>query len=175
MLKPKAQPKPKPKQKHSDVPLGADIEAGDIRRLPPSLRAVVAALGIARACQFLDKFGGTRRSIDHGQIRQFLRQDEYQRLCDNFGQFLDYERKIILPKTDKLIQILRNYALVRDRMAGASLSQLARKYRLTSRHVINICQNPDLADRDAGILPDYPDKTIYRELSLPLFRSLKGD
>ncbi len=117
-----------------------DVDGELLALLPPILRAVVRALGLARAIDFLRDHGGINVHIPlHKTAALSLEADELARLRHTLEPHLDSNRRVTLPKFDKLIALYRNAAIVNG-MARESIAQQARLYGLTSRHITNIRQ-----------------------------------
>ncbi len=114
-----------------------------LKVLPAVLRAVVKALGYARARDWLVDHGGVNVSIPARRTQALgLEPDELARLRLTLAAHMDDNGRVAMPKADKLFQVARNAQIRKDR-SGASLSALARAHRLTARHVQNICREGD--------------------------------
>lgn len=114
-----------------------------LARLPPVLRAVVSALGIARAKDWLAEHGGVNVVIPiHRSTALALTSDELVRLRQHLAPHLDAGNRCWLPKADKLLIMVRD-AHIRKERAHSSISVLARRYGLSSRHILNICRQAD--------------------------------
>jgi len=127
-----------------------------LKSLHPVLRAIIIALGMARAQEFLLLHGGTYIKLPRqdGQ-RLNLTDDElialrYQlhdfRLGSGQQSHLSDEGCISLPKVDKIFTKYRNFEIRASRQ-GMTLNQLAVKYDLTSRQVQNILRGKDAVDQ----------------------------
>jgi Mor family transcriptional regulator len=111
--------------------------------LPPVLRAVVRALGISRAAEWLSWNGGVNVTVPQRRARALgLEEDELQRLRIALEPHMDASGRVWLPKADKLMIHARNQA-IRDERRAASISALARRHNLSSRHIVNICRGSD--------------------------------
>lgn len=114
-----------------------------LKVLPAVLRAVVKALGYARAKEWLVDHGGVNVSIPmHRTEALGLAPAELARLRFALATHLDDTGRVAMPKADKLFQIARNAQIRKDR-AHASLAALAHRHRLTSRMICNICREGD--------------------------------
>ncbi len=111
--------------------------------LPPVLRAVVKALGFARAREFLLEHGGVNVTIAKRHSRALrLQGDELARLRENLKPHLDSNDRVWLPKADKLLQMARN-AQIRREAYDKSIRDQARMYDLSSRQITNIRREND--------------------------------
>lgn len=131
-----AQPKQPPMQ-------WPDVPENILRMLPPVLRAIVRALGINRATRWLKTYGGIYVYLPKYRTSALgLDVDEYTRLLMTLDRHIDAQRRICLPKADKILIMARN-AQIRNNRTCSSLSTLARSNNLTRRQIINICNNDD--------------------------------
>lgn len=121
-----------------------------LKVLPAVLRAVVRALGYARARDWLVDHGGVNVSVPlHRTEALGLEPEELTRLRVALAPHLDDNGRVAMPKADKLFQVARNAQIRKDRLNAASLTTLARQHRLTSRMICNICRDAD--DRQADL------------------------
>ena len=108
--------------------------------LPPILRAVVVALGLARAQEFLAEFGGINVHIPKKYTpRLGLTEAEFVCLRDQLGCHLNSDGRVTLPKVDKILINYRNEK-IRQECENNSIAALAKKYDLCSRQIQNICR-----------------------------------
>ncbi len=113
------------------------------------LRAVVRALGWGRAGEWLTDHGGVPVVVPlHRQEALGLTAPELARLRQVMQPHVDDNHRVFLPKPDKLFIRARDAEIRRER-ARKSLTVLAREYRLTSRHIQNICREGE--DRQASL------------------------
>lgn len=134
------------KPPHDPVWPQVDIEL--LKGLPPIHRAVVRALGIARAGKFLTEYGGVTQHIPKFKPTAFgLTADELDRLRIALAAHLDYEKngKIDLPKPDKVFRQARNLQIRKER-ESCSIRNVAHTYSLTSRQIKNITREEDQLD-----------------------------
>lgn len=133
------------KPPHDPVWPSVDIEL--LKGLPPIHRAVVRALGVGRAGQFLSEFGGVSVHIPKLKPKAFgLDPDELARLRIALAPHIDNETcKIDLPKPDKVFRQARNMQIRKER-ENASIRTVARAYFLTSRQIKNITREEDQMD-----------------------------
>jgi hypothetical protein len=125
---------------------------GDIlAALPPVLRAIVRALGVRRAQEWLHEHGGVNVVIPrrHSTVLG-LTDAELRTLRATLAPHLDASGRVWLPKPDKLLIRARNAAIRRER-AQTSIARLARRYALSSRQILNICREGE--GDDAKQLP----------------------
>ncbi len=120
-----------------------NVEPELLKTLPPALRGIVKALGFARARDFLSTHGGVLVSLPkHKSYALGLADDELMRLRIALANMLDSADRICLPKADKLFILVRDTQIRKER-SKSTLSKLAKNYRLTSRHILNICREED--------------------------------
>lgn len=109
--------------------------------LPPVLRAVVKALGLSRAKEFLTENGGSNMTIpkfcsgSHG-----LSEEELQSMNKCLDNHMDALGRLWMPKADKLFIHERNLQIRQER-EHMSINDLVRRYRLSSRQIVNICRD----------------------------------
>lgn len=114
----------------------ADAEI--LRTLPPVLRAVVAALGFARAQTWLSARGGLNVTIPKAKSAGIdLEPEELTRLRLTLAPHMDAAGRVWLPKPDKLFKRVRDMQIRRNRPT-MSIAELARANHLSSRHIVNI-------------------------------------
>lgn len=118
------------------------MAAPSISALPPILRAVVRALGWARARDWLLVVGGRSVYLPRTISRTAsLTTEEVQRLNRTLAQHLSGANTITMPKADKLFLGARNGEIRALRADGVSLSDLSQQYGLTTRQILNICRD----------------------------------
>jgi hypothetical protein len=123
------------------------VEDDLLRTLPPILRAVVKALGFSGARDFLEEHGGVNVWIPQFKETAYGRSaQELARLRITLEPHIDATRRVTLPKVDKLFLSYRNLTIQREH-GRMSAPQLAKRYKLTSRHITNILAG------DVGIKP----------------------
>lgn len=106
--------------------------------LPPVLRAVVKALGFGRARELLIEFGGVNITVaKHNSRLLRLDRDELARLREHLRPHMDHNDRVWMPKADKLLIMVRN-AQIRREASRESINKQARRYNLSSRHILNI-------------------------------------
>lgn len=132
-----------------------------LRTLPPVLCAVVRALGWGRARDFLQKHGGLPVYVPEGKSAALgLGADELQRLRLVLAPHMHNSARVVaLPKADKLFLKWRDEEFARD-MHRMSNVELARKYRLTTRHVLNLKRDCEGLDDKPGTRPGQLDLLI---------------
>ena len=114
-----------------------------LRTLPPVLRAVVRALGLMRAQEWLRDYGGV--SIILPQYRTdalSLTDAELQAMRETLAPHLDAAGRFWVPKADKIMIRARDEVIRRER-PRTSIRVLARRYRLSDRQILNICREDD--------------------------------
>lgn len=127
-----------PKPIDADALRWPRVDAQALGRLPPVLRACVRALGWGRARDFLGVFGGQVVFVPAVKDTALgLRPDELTRLRVVLEPHLSDTRCVAMPKADKLFLQWRDEVFARD-MRVMSTAKLARKYKLTTRHVLNL-------------------------------------
>lgn len=133
------------------------VDDAALRTLPPVLRAVVRALGWGRARDFLQKHGGLPVFVPAGKSAALgLGADELQRLRLTLEPHITSTRVVALPKADKLFLRWRDEEFARD-MHSMSNAELARKYKLTTRHVLNLKRQCEGLDDAPGTRPGQMD------------------
>lgn len=129
------------------------VDDDALRTLPPVLRGVVRALGWGRARDLLTRLGGQAVYVPAVKTSALgLCADELQRLRLTLEPHLSSSRVVALPKADKLFLRWRDEQFARD-MHNMSNVELARKYRLTTRHVLNLKRQCDGLDDTPGTRP----------------------
>lgn len=111
-----------------------------IKTLPAVLRAVVRALGFGRASDWLTDHGGVNVCIPLHRTRALgLEPAELRRLRITLEPHMDAAGRVWMPKADKLYRRVRDAQMRKERQ-NTSISMLARRYRLSSRQILNICR-----------------------------------
>ncbi|MGV3581900.1 MAG: hypothetical protein ACO1N8_06310 [Methylophilus sp.] len=114
------------------------IDEEVLRTLPPVLRAVVKALGFARASQILDEYGGINHNIPKvKKIALGLDELELVRLRITMQPHMDAAGRIWLPKPDKLFMHVRNEQIFKNK-SHISINRQALEYKLSNRQIMNI-------------------------------------
>jgi len=107
------------------------------------LRAIVRALGLRRAQEWLQHFGGV--SIILPQYRTdalSLSADELQAMRATLAPHLDAAGRFWAPKVDKILIRARNNQIRRER-SNTSIRVLSRRHNLTDRQILNICREDE--------------------------------
>lgn len=110
--------------------------------LPPQytvLRRLIRVLGVPDALVLLRARGGIPLKLPMsaaGILLEMFGAEKVEALLAEFGPGMI----LTLPMSDKLDAKIRNIAIKAEHMAGVSLADLALRYRLTVRQVINIIQ-----------------------------------
>lgn len=114
-----------------------------LRTLPPVLRAVVRALGFGRAREWLIDHGGVNVTLPSRSVyAQGLEPDELARMRVTLAPHTDETGRCWMPKADKLFIRVRD-AHIKQERNHASINTLARRHRLSSRQILNICREGD--------------------------------
>jgi hypothetical protein len=117
-----------------------DVDNDMLSTFPVILRAVVKALGTGRAKEFLVQHGGKRVYIPQAYTPTLgLDVYEIERLRNSLANHLDALGNVFLPKADKIFIWERNSRIRREREC-ASITELASRYRLSIRQIVNICR-----------------------------------
>lgn len=120
-----------------------DVDQSLLATLPPVLRAVVKALGFARAQEWLRDHGGVNVHIPlHKSPALGLSDDELPRLRVLLQPHLDANNRFWCPKPDKLLNIHRNNAIINNAHRD-SIARQARQFNLSSRQITNIRRQAD--------------------------------
>ena len=131
---------------------GGEWPAADdelLKTLPAVLRAVVRALGFGRAREWLNEHGGVNVTLpSRSTYAQGLEPDELSRLRVSLAPHLDAAGRCWMPKADKLFIRVRDAHIKAERY-NTSINALARRHRLSSRQILNICREGD--DRQADL------------------------
>jgi hypothetical protein len=108
--------------------------------LPPKLREIAEYCGIETAMLLLEHAGGRYVSVplpEHlhalHQLVEWLGVERASVFCRQYAGEL-----IQVPKAAAAIRAIRDRKIREDRRAGASMSNLARRYGLTHRQITNI-------------------------------------
>jgi hypothetical protein len=127
-----------------------------LKSLHPVLRAIITALGMARAQEFLLLHGGTYIKLPRQDGQRInLSDDElialrYQlhdlRLGSGLQSHLSDEGCISLPKIDKIFLKYRNFE-IRASRGKMTLNELAVKFDLTSRQIQNVLRGNEAVDQ----------------------------
>lgn len=110
----------------------------DVSPYTPMLRRLIRAIGIGGTTALLRWRGGCRLCLPHdprrSELAQYLSIGQVQALIDTFGA----GNPVTLPKPDKLYLQARNSEIRVSHAQGDSLAELALRYGLTTRHIMNI-------------------------------------
>lgn len=111
--------------------------------LPPSIRNLLAVLGAKQAYAFLKKHGGVNlyipcQVVSKSTLTKEMSAEQFKQFIALFNENLEPMKWVTMPKTDKIMQVVRNRAIREEKANGESLKSLARKYQLTSRQIQNI-------------------------------------
>lgn len=113
--------------------------------LPASMAELVDIIGLPAVLQLMKAFGGTEIWIPqklnhaHGLVAA-IGPEAAQTLCEH----MTCER-VKVPRGAEIIREIRNRAIRRERREGAKLDELALRYEITDRQVLNIL-NSEPAD-----------------------------
>jgi len=114
----------------------ADLELVDPDLLPPQIRLFVQLIGLPDTITLLDARGGTFIRIpftaQDSQLAKIIGLESAIILSHALGG-----EKKELPKSDKILTQIRNDA-IRTARQHMSAAEVARKFGLTRRHVINL-------------------------------------
>ena len=114
----------------------------DINSIPPQLRAIIKALGVQRALEFLKEHGGTTIRLPKNNTTALgLTSDELKALNLTLKNHLS-GNQITLPKHDKITIKIRNL-VIKEKRKESSLNDLAIEFDLCSRQIQNICKEDD--------------------------------
>ncbi len=116
----------------------ADIERISEKALPPRARMLVRAIGLPATLVLLDRHGGTpiripARSRRSRKLSAILTAKQIDSLAELWGA-----QSIELPKLDSCLLQIRDQEISRRSAAGETHVALAREFKLTRRHIINI-------------------------------------
>lgn len=125
-----------------------EIHLVDEQLLPPQIRMLVREIGMAATLQLLEARGGTPYRIPKNPDRAQVLRDvglsskAIERLCEAFGDHL-----LDVPMPTKVRNQLRDMAIRAERAAGRSGAQVARRYGLTRRRVVQISSGQEDDER----------------------------
>lgn len=109
--------------------------------LPPILRAIISALGLVRAQDLLIEHGGCYIKIPRKNAALLgLSDEELAALRIALDRHMGNDDRVALPKIDKIFMLFRDVE-IRTNKSRYTLNELAKMYRLTSRHIQNICRD----------------------------------
>lgn len=110
--------------------------------LPPRIRELVAIIGLPETLVLLQHCGGVPCHIpsttDRSHLKHVLQPASMAALADSRLA----GRVIEMPKPDKILTQIRNLA-VRAKVQQVGKLRTAREFRLSRRHVINLCRDAD--------------------------------
>lgn len=133
--------------------IGAAI---DERLLPPQMRRIVRAIGVAPAFVLLRWRGGRRLKLPkdgtRSELAAIIGLVALEALLAEFGA----HEILTLPKVDKMVLQLRDRAIRAEHAGGKSIPDLAGLYGLTTRHVLNILSAQRHAPREPEHEPRQP-------------------
>lgn len=123
-----------------------DVDQSLLDTLPPVLRAIVQALGYARASDWLRLHGGVNINLPQHYTQALgLSDEELKRMRVTLAPHLDSNGRFYCPKIDKLWIKHRNAAIVAN-ADWQSGSKQARAYLLSIRQISNIRRQAENAD-----------------------------
>lgn len=139
---------------HADAHKGGDVPEGDLRRsrdwdavdetlLIAKVRRMIRAIGLPNTVLLLETLGGTYLELPQGRLwrkhRGTLATLIGDAAADAFHrEFAHGERRILLPKVDKLLIQIRDRRIWDEADDGMSVREQALKYRLTMRQIQKI-------------------------------------
>jgi hypothetical protein len=113
----------------------------DERLLTPMLKRLIRCLGVAKTLVLLRARGGIPVKLPQsadGFLAEMLGVQELAALLAEFGP----GSRITLPVVDKIDAQIRDAAIRMEHARGDSLADIALRYKMTMRHVQNICRAP---------------------------------
>jgi hypothetical protein len=114
-----------------------------LQSLPPVLRAVVQALGIVRAREWLQIYGGVKITLPQYKSSALaLSQEELKALRHTLAPHMDADGRFWAPKADKIMIQVRDVQIRKERYTN-SIRTLALRYHLSDRQILNICREDD--------------------------------
>jgi hypothetical protein len=131
------------------------LEAIDTRALMFMTRRIVRAIGLEATIKLLRERGGAdiwTPMRPCGLLADLIGVEATANLIKEFGA----DRRITLPKVDKILLQLRDTQIAAEIARGDNIRSVARRYDLTTRQVQNILK--DL--RKAQIAPS-PQATLF--------------
>lgn len=115
--------------------------------LPESMADLVDIIGLPAVLQLMESFGGTEfwvpEKIHHlHPLVNSIGAEPAQTLCEYMAR-----ERIKVPRGAAIRREVRNRAIRRERQEGAKLSELALRYCMTDRQVLNILNSEPEDDR----------------------------
>lgn len=115
--------------------------------LPESMADMVDVIGLPAVLALMEAFGGTELWIPEKLAHNHLLVDAIgaeaaQQLCEYMAR-----EQIRIPRGAAIFREVRNRAIRRERTEGAKLSELALRYKMTDRQVLNILNAEPADDR----------------------------
>lgn len=121
-----------------------DLHLVDPNLLPPQIRFYINIIGLPDTLKLLQRKGGTFLRIPleakNTLLEDILGNESASKLCEVIGGEIKE-----LPKADKILIQIRNHA-IRNARKNMSLTQVALKFNLTRRHVINLTPDEEPID-----------------------------
>lgn len=103
--------------------------------LPDSIKSLMSVLSMDTVYKLIDNYGGTRLIVpkvadcDH-ELAYLMGMDDLVKFCHLLGGSV-FE----CPRCMKALRAVQDNRILQEKRAGATLSQLARRYRITERCV----------------------------------------
>ena len=115
--------------------------------LPQSMADLVDIIGLPSVLKLMDAFGGTEvwipEKLNHAHdLVAAVGAEAAQTLCE----YMSRER-VKVPRGAAIRREVRNRAIRRERHEGAKLAELALRYGMTDRQVLNILNSEPADDR----------------------------
>lgn len=115
--------------------------------LPESMADLVDIIGLPAVLKLMEAFGGTEFWVPEKLHHQHplvdaIGAEAAQTLCEYMAR-----ERIKVPRGVGITRGVRNQAIRRERHEGAKLAELALRYRLTDRQVLNILNAEPADDR----------------------------
>lgn len=115
--------------------------------LPESMADLVDIIGLPAVLKLMEAFGGTEFWVPeklhhHHPLVDAIGAEAAQTLCEYMAR-----ERIKVPRGAGITREVRNQAIRRERQDGAKLAELALRYRITDRQVLNILNAEPADDR----------------------------
>lgn len=116
----------------SEVPL-------DAKQMPGVLREIASLIGPENAVKLAQTYGGIRIYVPKRMKPEhpFAELLGFENACALSAELGGLSR-LSIPRFEKLIREARNQAILTDRSRGMSVRELALKYRVTEKHILNV-------------------------------------
>lgn len=115
--------------------------------LPESMAKLSEIIGLPAVLDLMEAFGGTQlwvpEKLSHNHLLvDAIGAEAAQQMCEYMAK-----ERMLVPRGESIRREIRNRAIRRERFQGAKLAELAIRYRMTDRQVLNILNAEPMDDR----------------------------